>query len=272
MRSSYALQRCSPPAWATPHGFRAAPVGHYKRMPLLPATQSGGSLARNPDESSHPIGRPRPSWCRFSGGVLRHKGLTTSSPSYASGVNCKAPRVHRYLRRRGPGRGGRHGVWPSHRPVPRHPGGGGGIRRDRGPRDHGGRSAWHDRRSPYTATLVEKMIAAGMIVLGKTHTVQFAMGGWGTNQQFGTPWNPWDLAVHRTPGGSSAGFGGGGRGRPRALGDRHRECTATKRRWHHGFKRGHLSSALLGGRLPSFAYPRGPTRVKPCAAPLWLAR
>jgi aspartyl-tRNA(Asn)/glutamyl-tRNA(Gln) amidotransferase subunit A len=71
----------------------------------------------------------------------------------------------------------------------------------------GGCGAWHDRRSHYTATLVEKMVAAGMIVLGKTHTVQFAMGGWGTNQQFGTPWNPWDLEVHRTPGGSSAGSG-----------------------------------------------------------------
>lgn len=71
----------------------------------------------------------------------------------------------------------------------------------------GGCGAWQDRRSHYTATLVQKMIAAGMIVLGKTHTVQFAMGGWGTNQQFGTPWNPWDLEVHRTPGGSSAGSG-----------------------------------------------------------------
>ncbi|MCZ6874634.1 MAG: amidase [bacterium] len=71
----------------------------------------------------------------------------------------------------------------------------------------GGCGAWHDRRSTYTATLVEKMVAAGMIVLGKTHTVQFAMGGWGTNQQLGTPWNPWDLEVHRTPGGSSAGSG-----------------------------------------------------------------
>jgi aspartyl-tRNA(Asn)/glutamyl-tRNA(Gln) amidotransferase subunit A len=71
----------------------------------------------------------------------------------------------------------------------------------------GGCGHWQDRRSACTATLVEKMVAAGMIVLGKTHTVQFAMGGWGTNQQFGTPWNPWDLEVHRTPGGSSAGSG-----------------------------------------------------------------
>src|SRR5260370_1455841 len=50
-------------------------------------------------------------------------------------------------------------------------------------------------------------IAAGLIVLGKTHTVEFAMGGWGTNQHLGTPWNPWDLAVPRTPGGSSSGSG-----------------------------------------------------------------
>ncbi|HVB15928.1 MAG TPA: amidase family protein, partial [Stellaceae bacterium] len=31
--------------------------------------------------------------------------------------------------------------------------------------------------------------------------------GWGTNQHMGTPWNPWDLAAHRTPGGSSSGSG-----------------------------------------------------------------
>jgi aspartyl-tRNA(Asn)/glutamyl-tRNA(Gln) amidotransferase subunit A len=51
------------------------------------------------------------------------------------------------------------------------------------------------------------MIAAGMIVLGKTHTVEFAYGGWGTNQHMGTPWNPWDVATPRTPGGSSSGSG-----------------------------------------------------------------
>src|SRR6266436_7484177 len=71
----------------------------------------------------------------------------------------------------------------------------------------GGSMVWRDRRSPATATLARKLIAAGMIVLGKTHTVEFAMGGWGTNQHLGTPWNPWDLAVPRTPGGSSSGSG-----------------------------------------------------------------
>ena len=71
----------------------------------------------------------------------------------------------------------------------------------------GGSAALRTRRSTVTATIVRKMIAQGMIVLGKTHTVEFAMGGWGTNQHLGTPWNPWDLKTARTPGGSSSGSG-----------------------------------------------------------------
>jgi aspartyl-tRNA(Asn)/glutamyl-tRNA(Gln) amidotransferase subunit A len=50
-------------------------------------------------------------------------------------------------------------------------------------------------------------VAQGLIVLGKTHTVEFAMGGWGTNTRRGTPLNPWDPARPRTPGGSSSGSG-----------------------------------------------------------------
>jgi aspartyl-tRNA(Asn)/glutamyl-tRNA(Gln) amidotransferase subunit A len=71
----------------------------------------------------------------------------------------------------------------------------------------GGSQVWRDRRSACTATLAQRLIAAGLIVIGKTHTVEFAMGGWGTNQHRGTPWNPWDPAVARTPGGSSSGSG-----------------------------------------------------------------
>jgi aspartyl-tRNA(Asn)/glutamyl-tRNA(Gln) amidotransferase subunit A len=71
----------------------------------------------------------------------------------------------------------------------------------------GGTMAWRDRRSPVTATLARRFFAQGMIVLGKTHTVEFAMGGWGTNEHLGTPHNPWDLDAHRTPGGSSSGTG-----------------------------------------------------------------
>jgi aspartyl-tRNA(Asn)/glutamyl-tRNA(Gln) amidotransferase subunit A len=71
----------------------------------------------------------------------------------------------------------------------------------------GGSQVWRDRRSNHTATLAKRLIGAGLIVIGKTHTVEFAMGGWGTNQHRGTPWNPWDLEVARTPGGSSSGSG-----------------------------------------------------------------
>jgi aspartyl-tRNA(Asn)/glutamyl-tRNA(Gln) amidotransferase subunit A len=69
----------------------------------------------------------------------------------------------------------------------------------------GGSAVWRERRSSRTATLARKLISAGMIVIGKTHTVEFAFGGWGTNQHLGTPWNPWDLEIPRTPGGSSSG-------------------------------------------------------------------
>jgi aspartyl-tRNA(Asn)/glutamyl-tRNA(Gln) amidotransferase subunit A len=71
----------------------------------------------------------------------------------------------------------------------------------------GGSKVWEKRVSAVTATLARKFISAGMIVLGKTHTVEFAMGGWGTNTHMGTPRNPWDQQVHRTPGGSSSGSG-----------------------------------------------------------------
>lgn len=66
---------------------------------------------------------------------------------------------------------------------------------------------WKDRISPVTATIVERLEAAGMVVLGKTHMVEFAFGTWGTNAAMGMPWNPWDLKVHRVPGGSSSGTG-----------------------------------------------------------------
>src|SRR5438552_6714093 len=71
----------------------------------------------------------------------------------------------------------------------------------------GGSKVWAKRVSPTTATLARRLVSAGMILLGKTHTVEFAMGGWGTNTHMGTPRNPWDPAVHRTPAGSSSGSG-----------------------------------------------------------------
>lgn len=69
----------------------------------------------------------------------------------------------------------------------------------------GGSVAQPARISTATATVVRRLRSAGAIVIGKTHTVEYAFGGWGTNEVMGTPWNPWDLRTHRIPGGSSSG-------------------------------------------------------------------
>ena len=71
----------------------------------------------------------------------------------------------------------------------------------------GGSKVWATRRANRTATLARRLIGAGMIIIGKTHTVEFALGGWGTNEHMGTPRNPWDARTHRVPGGSSSGSG-----------------------------------------------------------------
>lgn len=70
-----------------------------------------------------------------------------------------------------------------------------------------GGSVGADQRPEHTATVVLRLTDAGMITLGKTHMVEAAFGSWGTNNVAGTPWNPWDLATHRVPGGSSSGSG-----------------------------------------------------------------
>lgn len=54
------------------------------------------------------------------------------------------------------------------------------------------------------STVVRKLAAAGMVLLGKTHTVQFAYGAPGINHDYGTPHNPWHPVPH-APGGSSSG-------------------------------------------------------------------
>jgi aspartyl-tRNA(Asn)/glutamyl-tRNA(Gln) amidotransferase subunit A len=56
-----------------------------------------------------------------------------------------------------------------------------------------------------TSVVVERLLAAGAIVLGRTHMTEFASGSWGTNSVTGTPRNPWDPQRHRVPGGSSSG-------------------------------------------------------------------
>ena len=55
-------------------------------------------------------------------------------------------------------------------------------------------------------TVVDRLTRAGMVLLGKTITVQFAYGGAGINTDQGTPHNPWHSEPH-LPGGSSSGSG-----------------------------------------------------------------
>ncbi len=47
----------------------------------------------------------------------------------------------------------------------------------------------------------------GAVLTGKTHMVEFAFGGLGTNAHWPVPRNPWDAKAHRVSGGSSSGAG-----------------------------------------------------------------
>ena len=71
---------------------------------------------------------------------------------------------------------------------------------DRGRGCHGRAAAWPSRIAPHTATLMRGLMAAGMVNLGKTHTVEFAYGGWAPTSisaRRGTLGTRTDIARHR---------------------------------------------------------------------------
>ena len=76
----------------------------------------------------------------------------------------------------------------------------------RGRRTDCGSTVHADRTVPtQSATVVNRLLDAGAIPLGKAKLPELAVGGWGVHRAAGTPRNPWDSREHRVPGGSSSG-------------------------------------------------------------------
>jgi aspartyl-tRNA(Asn)/glutamyl-tRNA(Gln) amidotransferase subunit A len=67
-----------------------------------------------------------------------------------------------------------------------------------------GSRTMEDNLAAGDAAVTARLARAGMILLGKTNTVEFAFGSVGINHSHGTPHNPW-ARTHHVPGGSSSG-------------------------------------------------------------------
>ena len=58
--------------------------------------------------------------------------------------------------------------------------------------------------APADSPVVQRLRAAGAVIVGRTNMTEFAYSGLGLNPHYGTPRNPWDRATGRIPGGSSS--------------------------------------------------------------------
>ncbi len=56
-----------------------------------------------------------------------------------------------------------------------------------------------------TAPAIARLLAAGLIPIGRSNMVEFAFSGLGLNPHYGTPRSPWDRETGRIPGGSTSG-------------------------------------------------------------------
>ena len=136
---------------------------------------------------------------------------------------------------------------------------------------------------------VERLVAAGAVVVGRTNVPEFAFQGWTANDVFGATGNPW--APEWSPGGSSGGSGaalaagmaplatgtdGGGSIRTPAafcgLVGLKPTAGAIGRRpipsWLEVSTQGPLATSVADARL-LFAIMRGPVEGDPTAAPMW---
>ncbi len=73
----------------------------------------------------------------------------------------------------------------------------------KGIRTSAGSKIIENYKPPYNATVINKLIANGVSLIGKTNQDEFAMGSSGENSAFGPTLNPWN--TKKVPGGSSSG-------------------------------------------------------------------
>ena len=59
--------------------------------------------------------------------------------------------------------------------------------------------------APRNAVIVQRLLAAGLIPIGRTNMTEFAFSGVGINPHYGTPLSPWERGTQRIAGGSSSG-------------------------------------------------------------------